>query len=116
METMESLRSPETGRLSVGADTTVGTYVIPGLLGKFRQLFPEVEINLDVLNRATLVDALVENRVDMAVIGTVPAEIPTVIEPFSPHELRLLAAPTPHLAGRQDSPFAGLARRHFPVS
>src|SRR6266700_3868058 len=104
METMESLRSPETGRLSVGADTTVGTYVIPGLLGKFRQLFPEVEITLDVLNRATLVDALVENRVDMAVMGTVPAEIPMVIEPFAPNE---------RLAGLKEIPFAELAREHF---
>jgi len=113
METMESLRSPETGRLSVGADTTVGTYVIPGLLGKFRQLFPEVEITLDVLNRATLVDALVENRVDMAVMGTVPAEIPMVIEPFAPNELVLIAAPTHRLAGLKEIPFAELGREHF---
>ena len=44
METMESLRSPHYGRLSVGADTTVGTYVVPKLLGKFHQMYPEVEI------------------------------------------------------------------------
>src|SRR5215813_14642187 len=28
LETMEALRSPDRGRLSVGADTTVGTYVV----------------------------------------------------------------------------------------
>src|SRR6266700_1331046 len=82
-------------------------------LGKFRQLFPEVEITLDVLNRATLVDALVENRVDMAVMGTVPAEIPMVIEPFAPNELVLIAAPTHRLAGLKEIPFAELAREHF---
>jgi DNA-binding transcriptional LysR family regulator len=113
METMESLRSPDTGRLSVGADTTVGTYVIPGLLGKFHQLFPEVEITLDVVNRATLVDALIENRVDMAIMGTVPAEVPVVIEPFAPNELVLIAPPTHRLAGRPGVPFAELAREHF---
>jgi LysR family transcriptional regulator, low CO2-responsive transcriptional regulator len=113
METMESLRSPDTGRLSVGADTTVGTYVIPGLLGKFHQLFPEVEITLDVVNRATLVDALIENRVDMAIMGTVPAEVPVVIEPFAPNELVLIAPPTHRLAGRSGVPFAELAREHF---
>jgi DNA-binding transcriptional LysR family regulator len=113
METMESLRSPETGRLSVGADTTVGTYVIPGLLGKFHQLFPEVEITLEVVNRATLVNALIENRVDMAIMGTVPAEVPVVIEPFAPNELVLIAPPVHRLAGRRGVPFAELAREHF---
>lgn len=113
VETMEALRSPETGRLSVGADTTVGTYVIPGLLGKFRQSFPDVEITLDVLNRAALVDALVENRVDMAVMGTVPAEVPVIIEPFAPNELVLIASPSHRLAGRKQIPFAELAHEYF---
>lgn len=113
VETMEALRSPDTGRLSVGADTTVGTYVIPGLLGKFRQSFPDVEITLDVLNRAALVDALVENRVDMAVMGTVPAEVPVIIEPFAPNELVLIASPSHRLAGRKQIPFAELAHEYF---
>src|ERR1700730_13283530 len=56
LETMESLRSPHSGRLSVGADTTVGTYVIPGLLGKFRQIYPKVEITLEVINPSPLVE------------------------------------------------------------
>ena len=38
LDTMSALASPHSGRLSVGADTTVGTYVIPNLLGKFRQI------------------------------------------------------------------------------
>src|SRR5438270_8835565 len=84
---IESLRSPHYGSLSVGADTTVGTYVIPGLLGKFHQIYPQVEISLEVLNRAALVDALINNRVDMAVMVAVAADVPVVIEPFAFNEL-----------------------------
>ena len=113
LDTMEALRSPHYGRLSVGADTTVGTYVIPGLLGKFHNSYPEVEITLDVVNRAALVDALVSNRIDLAVVGTVPADIPVVIEPFKPNELVLIAAPAHRLARRENVPFAELAREHF---
>ncbi|MEO6892984.1 MAG: LysR substrate-binding domain-containing protein [Ktedonobacteraceae bacterium] len=112
-ETMESLRSPHYGRLSVGADTTVGSYVIPNLLGKFHQAYPEVEISLDVLNRATLVDALVNNRIDIAIVGRVPDEIPVVIEPFARNELVLVATPTHRLAGRIEVPFAELGRENF---
>jgi len=113
LEMMDALRSPSSGRLSVGADTTVGTYVIPGLLGKFHQMYPDVEITLDVVNRAALVDALVNNRIDMAIVGRVPDDIPVVIEPFSPNELVLIAAPTHRLAGLVDVPLAELAREHF---
>lgn len=113
LDTMDSLRSPHTGRLSVGADTTVGTYVIPGLLGKFHQIYPDVEITLDVVNRAALVDALVSNRIDMAIVGRVPDDISVVIEPFAPNELVLVATPTHRLARRSDIPLADLAQEHF---
>src|SRR5947208_11908164 len=110
---MEALRSPHSGRLSVGADTTVGTYVIPGLLGKFHQIYPEVEISLDVVNRAALVDALVNNRIDMAIVGRVPDDIPVVIEPFAPNELVLVASPFHRLAGQKKVPLEELAKEHF---
>jgi LysR family transcriptional regulator, low CO2-responsive transcriptional regulator len=113
LETMEALRSPHYGRLSVGADTTVGTYVIPDLLGKFHKSYPEVEITLEVVNRSTLVDALLNNRVDLAVMGRVPDEVPVVIEPFKPNELVLIASPMHRLAGRKNVPFEELAREHF---
>lgn len=112
-ETMESLRSPQYGRLSVGADTTVGTYVIPALLGKFHQMYPEVEITLDVVNRAALVEAIMSNRIDMAIVGRVPDDIPVEIEPFAQNELVLVASPHHRLAGITGVPLAELGREHF---
>src|SRR6266498_54867 len=89
LETMEALRSPHNGRLSIGADTTVGTYVIPNLLGKFHHLYPNVEITLEVVNRNYLVDDLTNNRLDMVIMGKVPTEVPVFVAPFAPNELVL---------------------------
>jgi DNA-binding transcriptional LysR family regulator len=113
LETMASLRSPYYGRLSVGADTTVGTYVIPGILGKFHHLYSEVEITLEVVNRGYLVDALVNNRIDMAIMGKIPTETPVFSAPFASNELVVVAPPTHRLAGCVRVPFAELAREHF---
>jgi len=113
LETMEALRSPHYGRLSVGADTTVGTYVIPSLLGKFRHLYPNVEITLDVVNRVYLLDSLINNRIDMVIMGKIPDEPPVFTAPFAPNELVLIAHPTHRLAGCVKVPFAELAREHF---
>lgn len=113
LDSMEALRSPHYGRLSVGADTTVGTYVIPGLLGKFHQMYPQVEISLEVLNRALLVDALASNRVDMAIMGRVPSDMQVEIEPFAFNELVLVAAPSHRLANLERVPIEELGREHF---
>jgi len=113
MDVMEALRSPYYGRLSVGADTTVGSYVIPGLLGKFRQIYPQVEILLQVLNRASLIEAIFNNRVELAVMGSVPDDAPVEIEPFAFNPLVLVAAPTHRLAGLKNVPIEELGREHF---
>ncbi len=113
LEIMESLRSPHYGRLSVGADTTVGSYVIPGLLGKFRQIYPQVEISLQVLNRAALIEALMNNRVDLAVMGAAPEDLPVEVEPIGYNSLVLVAAPTHRLAGLKNVPIEELGREHF---
>jgi DNA-binding transcriptional LysR family regulator len=113
METMEALRSPDSGRLSVGADTTVGTYVVPHLLGKFHHLYPQVEITLEVVNPRYLVDELINNRIDMVIMGKIPAEVSVFAADFEPNELVLIAPPTHRLAGIPQVPFAELAREHF---
>jgi DNA-binding transcriptional LysR family regulator len=113
LDTMEALRSPHQGHLSVGADTTVGTYIVPRLLGNFRQLYPEVEITLEVFNRGYLVDALLNNRVDMVVMGKIPTEAPVFVAPLAPNELILIAPPRHRLASRVNVALTELAREHF---
>jgi len=113
LETMEALRSPHHGSLSVGGDTTVGTYVVPALLGNFHHQYPNVEITLEVINRIYLLDSLINNRIDMVIMGKIPTEIPVFAAPFAPNELVLIAPPTHRLAGCMKVPFTQLAREHF---
>ena len=113
VETMKALASPDSGRLSVGADTTVGTYVIPNLLGKFRDIYPRVEITLEVVNPNPLMEELVNNRIDMAIMSRIPHEAPVFAAPFAHNELVLIAHPTHRLAGIDSIPFAEIAREHF---
>lgn len=113
LDTMHALASPYSGRLSVGADTTVGTYVIPNMLGKFRSMYPKVEITLEVINPTPLVEELVNNRIDMAIMSKTPADVPVFSAPFARNELVLVAPPTHRLAGCEHVSFAELAREHF---
>jgi len=113
LETMDALRNPHYGSLCVGADTTVGTYVVPRVLGEFRNLYPNVDITLEVVNRGYLVEAMEQNKLDMVIMGKIPTEIPVFVAPFAPNELVLIAPPTHRLAGCIRVPFTELAREHF---
>ena len=113
LEMMDAFRSPHYGSLTVGADTTVGSYVVPGMLGKFHEIYPKVEISLQVLNRLMLIDALMNNRVEMAVMGIVPDDMPVEIEPLAYNTLVLVAAPTHRLAHIKNVPIQELGREHF---
>lgn len=48
-------------------------------------MYPNVEITLEVVNRVNLVDALVNNHVDMVIMGKIPTEVPVFVASFVPN-------------------------------
>ena len=67
----------ERGTLTIGASTTPGIYVLPGVLGAFRQRYPGIEVTLQ-LGNSEQIEALVRaGELDLGVVGdsgTSPAE------------------------------------------
>ena len=56
------------GVLRVGAGVTVGNVLLPELLAHFRQTHPHLRVRAMVANGAALQEALLDNRLDFAVI------------------------------------------------
>ncbi|MGI8695383.1 MAG: LysR family transcriptional regulator [Mycobacteriales bacterium] len=63
--------SADRGRVRLGAVTTAGEYLLPGLLASFRRRHPQVEVSLDVGVRDRVFSLLADHRLD-AVIGGRP--------------------------------------------
>ena len=63
------------GRLSVGASTTIGSYLIPSVFGTFHRAHPEIKLELEIAN-TTLIQAMVaDGRTDLGLTeGAVPSE------------------------------------------
>lgn len=89
----------ESGRLVVGGTTTVGTYLLPTLLARFRQQHPGIVCELYVANNVAICDRLLEGELGIGVIaGTTQAHqlsCTTVLD----ERLVLIAAPDHPLAG-----------------
>ncbi|GAC1349718.1 MAG: LysR family transcriptional regulator [Ktedonobacteraceae bacterium] len=99
--------------LRVAADTTVGTYVMPHLLGAFHQMRPAIALNLHIANRAEVRACLLAGEVDLVVAGRPPAIDGLVTEPFLANPLVAVASPDHVLATHTQVSLARLAQEVF---
>lgn len=114
---LEELRGLRRGSVRLSGDTTVGIYVLPDLLGAFRNEHPLVEVRLGVENRQGLYNRLVANEADFVVSGRLweNPSIPLVALPFLANELIAIASPRHRLAGRRQVTLTDLAAEPFIV-
>jgi DNA-binding transcriptional LysR family regulator len=113
MAELRGIATPESIPLRIAADTTVGTYVMPRLLGDFHRQHSTLAINLHVANRADVRASLLAGEVDLIVAGRPPAVDGLVAEPFLVNPLVAIASPAHILAGQPHVPLARLAEEVF---
>ena len=70
------------GRLALGASQTIGQYLLPKLIAAFLQENPKVEISLLGGNTQTILEALVEHRVQLCLIEGPAMRKDVQVEPF----------------------------------
>jgi LysR family transcriptional regulator, low CO2-responsive transcriptional regulator len=105
--------SPEVEPLRVAADTTVGTYVLPRLLGAFHRQRSSVALKLRIANRAQVRACLLTGEVDLVIAGRPPSAEGLLAEPFLANPLVVVASPDHVLATQDHVPFVRLAEEVF---
>lgn len=71
---VSDIETGSAGRLSVGASSTLATYLLPPLLAKFRQAHPAVEISIHTGISARIRDRVRNGAVDVGLVTTGPDE------------------------------------------
>ncbi|WP_036480264.1 LysR family transcriptional regulator [Myxosarcina sp. GI1] len=102
---IEDLQNLQGGTLIVGASQTTGTYLIPRMIGLFRQKYPDVSVQLQVHSTRRTSWAVANGQVDLAIIGgEVPAELQEVLQiiPYADDELALIL-PAVHTLAREET-------------
>ncbi len=90
---IEDLQNLQGGTLIVGASQTTGTYLLPRMIGLFRQKYPDVSLQLQVHSTRRTSWGVANGQVDLAIIGgEVPGELNEVLEiiPYAQDELALI--------------------------
>lgn len=84
--------------LRLGASTTIGNYVLPGLLAAFRQRVPGSLLQVRVGNTQEIAIAVADFAIDLGLIEG-PCHVPDLaVLPWMKDELVIVAAPTHPLA------------------
>jgi DNA-binding transcriptional LysR family regulator len=112
---LRELRGLKRGILRVAASTTIATYLLPPVLGRFHLRHPRVRIQAASANTRTVLRMLLESRVDVALVEG-PVSHPRVeIHPWREDELVVIAPPDHHLLRKSIVDVAVLADESFLV-
>lgn len=101
------------GELRVGGSTIPGEYILPGLIGRFRNRYPRVRISLTVADSSKIEHQVLEGLFELGIVGSKSSD-----KRFTRHELwkdeLLLTVPADHpWARRKTVPLDALYETPF---
>ena len=94
---IEQLFRGDNGAIRVYASSTIGNYILPEIIARYRRDFPELPLELSVGNSQDVINAVSDLRVDIGLIEGPCHAADIIAEPWIEDELVVFAAP--------DSPF-----------
>lgn len=90
---IEQLFREENGAIRVYASSTIGNYIMPEVIARYRRDFPELPLELSVGNSQDAINAVADFRVDIGLIEGPCHSADIVAEPWLEDELVVFAAP-----------------------
>jgi LysR family transcriptional regulator, low CO2-responsive transcriptional regulator len=101
------------GRLRLGASTTACQYIIPGALTEFKRRFADCPINIEPGDTSTMIEALLANRIDLAISLKPQSEESLEFRPLFTDELQFLVSPQHPWAKSRHAPREEVPRQNF---
>jgi DNA-binding transcriptional LysR family regulator len=105
VDTVQEMEDLQTGHLVLGASTTPGEYVLPLVVGRFRQVYPGIHVELVIGNTRTIIQRILDRDMDLGMVGDHVDEHSDELEmvDFQDDEIVMVAAPS-HPAASMERP------------
>ena len=88
------------GALTIGASTTIAEYMLPALLGEFKNRYPDINLRLKVSNSEGIVSMVEHNVIDLGVVESPVNNKNLIVEVCHEDQLVVVAAPDHDLVKR----------------
>jgi DNA-binding transcriptional LysR family regulator len=112
-EAMADVRAVGRGRLTIGASTTIGTYLLPGVVAAFWRRHPGIELLVEIGNTEQVHRRLAGHQLDVGLTEGFVEEGGLDAEVFHRDELVVIAAAGHRLAGKPRVPLSALREEPF---
>jgi DNA-binding transcriptional LysR family regulator len=107
---LEELKGLQSGLLVVGASATIGIYLLPEVVGEFRNRHPGIKVSLRVGNKRHTVERLLRNELDFGLVAGPVDHAALLAEPYVDDELVVIVSPS-HRFAREPLVYPGELRR-----
>lgn len=97
---LRELRGLKRGVLRVAASTTIATYMLPPVLGRFRMRHPGVRLRVLSANTRSVLKMLLESYVDVALVEGPVSNASVEVKPWIDDDLVVIAPPDHPVVGR----------------
>ncbi|WP_339247149.1 LysR family transcriptional regulator [Bacillus sp. FSL R5-0523] len=112
-EEIQSLLKPDQGEVSLGFLHTLGTTIVPNLIGAFKNQYPNVHFQLNQSHSNQLLDKLKSGELDLCLLASFPVESNIMWKPLWKEELFLFLPKNQVLATREDITLNEIANEPF---
>jgi len=99
-ETIRAANGRVAGRLTIGCSTASGKYILPHVVARFQQLFPDVRVTIPVVPREQVTEGVCSGSYDLGVVSQRVPGINATYIPFFTDRL-VLIAPISHRWARK---------------
>ena len=113
---VEDLNSLQGGTLVIGASQTTGTYLMPRMIGLFRQRYPHVSVQLQVHSTRRTGWSVANGQIDLGIIGgQLPSELESLLDiiPYATDELALVLPSKHKMAAEKELTKEDLYKLNF---
>jgi len=111
-DTINDLKGLQSGTLSIAVVTTA-KYFLPYILAPFCELYPGVEIELHIGNRAKVIERLGANLDDLYFVSELPEDLGVESYPFLPNPVAVIASKDHRLAKRKRMRWQDIENERF---
>jgi len=112
-ESIKALTGDNSGTVIVGASTTIAEYMLPAILGEFKNCYPKVGVRLKVANTEGIVSMVEDNTIDLGIVEGPVNNKQLLVEPCRVDELVVIASNDHPLAELEAVPCSELVNHPY---
>ncbi|GAB4336287.1 MAG: selenium metabolism-associated LysR family transcriptional regulator [Desulfobulbaceae bacterium] len=113
LQAVEQYSGKLIGRIMIGAGTIPGTFLLPGLIGRFRRRYPSVKATVRINSSHRIVEEVLDGRLEIGVVGARWSERGLDYREVFSDRLTVIVPPGHPLAVKHEVGIAELAREPF---